>query len=49
MVTLSASTQSLLAQLHEPLKTLYGNRLCQVVLFGSYARGGARPAREIAS
>ena len=42
MVTLSASTQRLLAQLHEHLKTLYGMRLCQVMLFGSHARGDAR-------
>ncbi|MEA5447523.1 nucleotidyltransferase domain-containing protein [Leptolyngbya sp. CCNP1308] len=42
MVTLNASTQSLLAQLHAHLKTLYGQRLYQVMLFGSHARGEAR-------
>lgn len=47
MVTLNASTQSLLTQLHEYLKTLYGKRLCQVMLFGSHARGDARPDSDV--
>lgn len=47
MVTLNASTQSLLAQLHSHLKTLYGKRLYQVMLFGSHARGDARPDSDV--
>jgi predicted nucleotidyltransferase len=47
MVTLNASTQSLLAQLHDHLKTLYGKRLCKVMLFGSHARGDARPDSDV--
>jgi predicted nucleotidyltransferase len=47
MLTLNTSTQSLLAQLHEHLKTLYGKRLYQVMLFGSHARGDARPDSDV--
>jgi uncharacterized protein len=47
MVTLNASTQSLLAQLHTHLKSLYGKRLYQVMLFGSHARGEARPDSDV--
>ncbi|PSR16621.1 nucleotidyltransferase [filamentous cyanobacterium CCP3] len=47
MVTLNTSTQSLLAQLNKYLKTLYGNRLYKVMLFGSHARGEARPDSDI--
>lgn len=47
MVTLSTSTQSLLARLHAHLKSLYGKRLYQVMLFGSHARGEARPDSDV--
>lgn len=47
MVTLNASTQSLLAHLHAHLTTLYGERLYQVMLFGSHARGDAKPDSDV--
>lgn len=47
MVTLNASTQSLLSQLHGHLKILYGKRLYQVMLFGSHARGDATPDSDV--
>jgi predicted nucleotidyltransferase len=47
MVNLSPSTQNLLAQLRNHLQSLYGERLHKVMLFGSYARGEARPDSDI--
>lgn len=47
MVTLNTSTQSLLVQLQAHLKTLYGKRLYQVMLFGSHARGDAKLESDI--
>ena len=47
MVSLSYSTQSLLTQLRNTLQSLYGERLHKVMLFGSYARGEARPDSDI--
>ena len=44
---LSSTIQSLLERLKQYLKTLYGERLYQVFLFGSYARGEARSDSDI--
>ncbi len=46
-MSLNTPIQSLLTRLHQHLKTLYGERLCQIMLFGSYARGEARPDSDI--
>ncbi|MEO0488677.1 MAG: nucleotidyltransferase domain-containing protein [Cyanobacteria bacterium P01_A01_bin.123] len=47
MVTLNTPTHSLLAKLRNHLTSLYGARLREVVLFGSYARGEARPDSDV--
>jgi predicted nucleotidyltransferase len=47
MVSLDPITQSLLTRLRVYLTNLYGERLHQTMLFGSYARGEARPDSDI--
>jgi len=42
-----ANIRSVLAQLREQLQTLYGPRLRKVILFGSQARGDARPDSDV--
>ena len=42
MTNLNAPLQSVVDELHSYLQALYGARLCQVMLFGSHARGEAR-------
>jgi len=39
--------QAILAELRRRLEALYGDRLLRVVLFGSQARGDARPDSDI--
>lgn len=39
--------QSLLGDLKTELVALYGNRLHHLVLYGSYARGAARPGSDL--
>ena len=41
MVGLEPVPQRLLTRLHAGLAKFYGERLCQTMLFGSYARGEA--------
>ena len=38
---------AILAELRRQLKTLYGERLVQVMLYGSQARGDAEPGSDI--
>ena len=38
---------AILAELHHYLETLYGERLVKMVLYGSQARGDARPDSDI--
>ncbi len=47
MVSLSPPTQNLLIQLRDTLQIFYGERLHRVMLFGSYARGEARPDSDV--
>jgi predicted nucleotidyltransferase len=47
MASLDPITQSLLTRLRVYLANLYGERLHQTMLFGSYARGEARPDSDI--
>jgi predicted nucleotidyltransferase len=47
MVSLNPTTQNLLTKLHDRLQILYGERLYQVMLFGSHARGEARPDSDV--
>ncbi len=44
---MSEKLAAILAELHRQLKTLYGNRLRQVILYGSQARGDAEPGSDI--
>ena len=44
---MSEKLAAILAELHRQLKTLYGDRLTQVVLYGSQARGDAEPGSDI--
>jgi uncharacterized protein len=39
--------KTILAQLRSQFETLYGDRLVQTILFGSQARGDARPDSDI--
>jgi predicted nucleotidyltransferase len=47
MANLNAPLQSLVNELHNYLQALYGARLCQVMLFGSHARGEARKDSDV--
>jgi len=47
IVSFNTSIQGLLDQLQQHLKALYGERLCKVMLFGSHARGEARPDSDV--
>lgn len=47
MADLTTQTQSIVDELHSYLQSTYGARLCQVMLFGSHARGEARPDSDI--
>lgn len=47
MVSLSPPTQNLLIQLRDTLQAFYRERLHRVMLFGSYARGEARPDSDM--
>ncbi len=47
MVSLDPTVQDMLTRLHGHLTNLYGERLHQTMLFGSYARGEARPDSDI--
>lgn len=47
MVSLDPTVQDMLTKLHGHLTNLYGERLYQTMLFGSYARGEARPDSDI--
>ncbi|MGF1522414.1 MAG: nucleotidyltransferase family protein [Leptolyngbyaceae cyanobacterium] len=47
MVSLNAATQTLLTELRDRLTAIYGARLYRFVLFGSHARGEARPDSDI--
>jgi predicted nucleotidyltransferase len=42
-----ADIQPILDELKEGLQAIYGARLRQVILFGSYARGEAEPGSDI--
>jgi uncharacterized protein len=42
-MALKASKDSVLDSIRSALRTMYGDRLDRVVLFGSHARGEARP------
>ncbi len=44
---LRQKVRGILTELKQRLKTLYGEHLVQVVLFGSQARGDANPASDI--
>lgn len=46
-MSFNTSIQSLLDQLQQHLKALYGERLCKVMLFGSHARGEARSDSDV--
>ena len=39
--------QSILFELREQLQAIYGDRLARMVLFGSHARGDAKPDSDI--
>ncbi|MFB2979731.1 nucleotidyltransferase domain-containing protein [Microseira sp. BLCC-F43] len=39
--------KTILTQLRSQFETLYGDRLLQMILFGSQARGDARPDSDI--
>lgn len=45
--TVSPKISQILNRLTDYLRKLYGERLARVVLFGSYARGEARPDSDI--
>lgn len=47
MVTSNPTTDALLANLLQQLRAIYHDSLHQVTLFGSYARGEARPDSDI--
>lgn len=47
MVTSNSTTDSLLADLLQQLRTIYHDSLHQVMLFGSHARGDARPDSDL--
>ena len=47
MVSLNTAIQGLLTELRDRLKAIYGVRLYKMLLFGSYARGEARPDSDI--
>jgi uncharacterized protein len=38
---------NLLEQLHKQLQDIYGERLCQVILYGSQARATAQPDSDV--
>ncbi|MEM9005420.1 MAG: nucleotidyltransferase domain-containing protein, partial [Cyanobacteria bacterium P01_F01_bin.86] len=47
MVSSKTAIQGLLTELRDRLKAIYGERLYKMLLFGSYARGEARPDSDI--
>ena len=44
---INANLQPILAELHRGLEAIYGDRLIRLVLFGSQARGDAKPDSDI--
>ena len=44
---MNSKLQSILSQLKQGLTDFYGERLCHLTLFGSQARGDARPDSDI--
>lgn len=46
-MNLSTKTQNIVTELRDRLKAVYGERLYRFVLFGSHARGEARPDSDI--
>lgn len=44
---MTSKVRQVLAELHARLEELYGERLIRLVLFGSQARGDARPDSDI--
>lgn len=44
---MNISIQTILGQIHQGLQTLYQGQLDKIVLFGSQARGDARPDSDI--
>jgi len=46
-MSLNSKIQKIVQELREALKSLYGDRLSQLVLFGSQARGEAGPYSDI--
>jgi predicted nucleotidyltransferase len=44
---MTSKVRQVLAELHVRLRELYGERLVRLVLFGSQARGDARPDSDI--
>jgi predicted nucleotidyltransferase len=44
---MTSKVRQVLAELHAGLRELYGERLVRLVLFGSQARGDARPDSDI--
>lgn len=44
---MTSKVRQVLAELHASLRELYGERLVKLVLFGSQARGDARPDSDI--
>jgi uncharacterized protein len=47
LTTINDKLETILAQLRSQFETLYGDRLVQTILFGSQARGDARPDSDI--
>jgi uncharacterized protein len=47
LTTIDDKLKTILVQLRSQFKILYGDRLVQMILFGSQARGDARPDSDI--
>jgi predicted nucleotidyltransferase len=46
-MTMEARIETILAELREGLEKIYGDRLVQLILYGSRARGDAEPDSDI--
>lgn len=44
---MSETMKELMVQYIEELKKIYGNHICRIILYGSYARGDFKPDSDI--